>query len=337
VAFAALVAVGAFAATAHAVFPGANGRIVFGTASWGSCDECDPTALLWSASRGARPTAFAYEGRHPAFSPDGRRLAFADLHGVYIARPDGSRRRALTRRFGYRNVAWSRQGDKLAFTRMGRSLFVVGARGGSPRRLFSASVDVSDLAWAPSGAELAFASYGLSGEDATIHRVALDGSSRELGSGWHVSWSAAGWLAYERGDGLYLTRAGSAEERRLVPFRQRSIDFVYDDIFPRRYSWSPDGKRIAFMRGGRIHVARAAGGEARPITPRGACCPQWSPDGRWVAFARGRGIFVVRARGGRSRLFTRTPGAVTNAPGSNCPSCDGWVTGLDWQARPRNR
>lgn len=328
-----LVATGGPTPIAHAVFPGANGRIAISMASWSSCGDCDPDVTTWTASRGARPAAVSFGTSQPAFSPDGRRLAFVDERAddVYVARPDGSRRRRLTRGLAYdSDPAWSPRGDRLAFSRDGRSVLVVGAGGGSPRRLFSASSEASDLAWAPSGSELAFASYGLSGEGASIHGVALDGSSRELGSGWHVSWSAAGWLAYERADGLYLARAGSTGERLLLPFRQWSIDFVYDYVFPRRYSWSPEGKRIAFTRGGRIHVARAAGGQSRAITSRGASSPQWSPDGRWVAFARGRGVFIVPARGGRSRLFTRVPS-------SGCPDCDEWVIGLDWQARPGNR
>jgi Tol biopolymer transport system component len=318
--------------TTHAVFPGANGRIAFVAASWTSgYGDCDPYTTGWTASRGARPDAISFRASQPAFSPNGRWLAFARAGDIYVARPDGSERRPVTRGFYQYDIdpAWSPRGDKLAFSRYGRGLFVVGTRGGSPRRLFATNAETSDLAWAPSGAELAFASYGLSGEDAAIRGVALDGRLRELGSGWHVSWSAAGWLAYERADGLYVARPGSSAERRLVPFRQRPLDFIYDDIEARRYSWSPEGKRIAFVRVGRIHVARAAGGEARPITSRGACCPQWSPDGRLVALVRGHRILVVPARGGRSRLFTRVPA-------SGCPDCDEWVAGLDWQARRRN-
>ena len=50
--------------------------------------------------------------------------------------------------------------------------------------------------------------------------------------------------------------------------------------------WSPDGKRLAFVRAGagqppQIHVISLSGGEARRITdlPRGAGAPAWSPDG----------------------------------------------------------
>lgn len=61
--------------------------------------------------------------------------------------------------------------------------------------------------------------------------------------------------------------------------------------------WSPDGKYLAFIRGGekdeagkprppQIALLSMAGGEARVITdlPKGAADPTWSPDGQQIAF-----------------------------------------------------
>ena len=59
--------------------------------------------------------------------------------------------------------------------------------------------------------------------------------------------------------------------------------------------WSPDGKRIAFVRStetpgqppvGQIYILPMNGGDARPLTamPKGAGAPVWSPDGKRIAF-----------------------------------------------------
>ncbi|HUF23938.1 MAG TPA: S9 family peptidase [Vicinamibacterales bacterium] len=68
---------------------------------------------------------------------------------------------------------------------------------------------------------------------------------------------------------------GSAAPRRLTSGNR--------DTGPR---WSPDGRALAFARGGQIHLLPLDGGEARAITemPRGAGVVVWSPDGTSIAF-----------------------------------------------------
>lgn len=50
--------------------------------------------------------------------------------------------------------------------------------------------------------------------------------------------------------------------------------------------WSPDGARLAFLRGGRVHLLPAAGGEPEVLAglPDGAGSVAWSPDGARLAF-----------------------------------------------------
>ena len=51
-------------------------------------------------------------------------------------------------------------------------------------------------------------------------------------------------------------------------------------------AWSPDGRRLAFLRDGQVAVLDPDGGEPEQLTelPLGAGAPHWSPDGRRLAF-----------------------------------------------------
>jgi Tol biopolymer transport system component len=80
------------------------------------------------------------------------------------------------------------------------------------------------------------------------------------------------------------------------------------------HAWSPDGKKIAFMRDTRaIYVVNADGSGQRRLRSKTFDGPVWSPDGRKIAFtARGPGkgsdVYVMNADGGDERNLTRTPG-----------------------------
>lgn len=52
---------------------------------------------LCSLKPGGHRRLLVRHGREPAWSPDGRRLALVGRDGVYIARPDGSALRRVTR------------------------------------------------------------------------------------------------------------------------------------------------------------------------------------------------------------------------------------------------
>ena len=99
-------------------------------------------------------------------------------------------------------------------------------------------------------------------------------------------------------------------------------------------SWSPDGKRIAFVRGrlgpstdtsGNLWVADADGGGAKRLASCGDCGFMfeggglgWSPNGSSVVFSRNTGphgqetLWLVAAAGGRPHRLTDCPGSCTD-------------------------
>jgi Tol biopolymer transport system component len=86
-------------------------------------------------------------------------------------------------------------------------------------------------------------------------------------------------------------------------------------------SWSPDGVKIAFLRGnGRVsgpsqwdlYLMTADGGGQRRLTRNAwLAAPVWSPNGRKIAFVRQRAgnndVHVMNANGSGERNLTRNP------------------------------
>lgn len=78
-------------------------------------------------------------------------------------------------------------------------------------------------------------------------------------------------------------------------------------------AWSPDGRKIAFERFGKIYVMNNADGKHlinltpnQPANP-GSTAPAWSPDGRKIVFARDRDIYVMNPNGENSVNLTKGP------------------------------
>ncbi|MEU4241124.1 hypothetical protein [Actinoplanes sp. NPDC026619] len=97
--------------------------------------------------------------------------------------------------------------------------------------------------------------------------------------------SSSSSVAYVRNGDIYVSKGGG--EARLTTGGGRS-----------RPRWSPDGRQIAYLKGGQLWVMRADGGVARRLTTRAAAGPSWSPDGKWIAFASlsctgGPGVFRI--------------------------------------------
>ena len=78
-------------------------------------------------------------------------------------------------------------------------------------------------------------------------------------------------------------------------------------------AWSPDGQRIAFVRGRQVYVMRPDGRGQRALTSSRTqkSDPAWSPDGRKIAFLASRaapfhdrGLYVVNADGTKEHLVS---------------------------------
>ena len=85
---------------------------------------------------------------------------------------------------------------------------------------------------------------------------------------------------------------------------------------------SPDGKHVAFMRGGKLWIQELAGLDAHPVdievsnTPLTAGYPFWSPDSREVGYLSGTRIIKVSVASRQSTIVTDVSRAFTNGRGA---------------------
>jgi len=231
----------------------------------------------------------------PAWSPDGRRLAFRSTRNgndeIYVMEADGRNQRRLTRNPEEdRSPAWSPDGSRIAWgsiRNLNLEVWVMDANGSDERRLTEGGGNEYP-SWSPDGAQIAFHSF-------------RDGGAAEI----------------------YLMDADGGNERRLT--RNPA-----DDSFP---AWSPDGERILFAStrfgSSDLFVMRPDGSEVTRLTddPANEAFPAWSPDGTEIAFASDRDVtprerrslppetpppfqlYVIDANGGNVRRVSRGGGS----------------------------
>jgi Tol biopolymer transport system component len=287
-----------------------------------------------------------------AFSPDGRRLAYASCTAecdVYVLALDtdltavGPPRRITSQRSrGIANVAWARDGRSIIYdsdvglndlSRLMR-VDVDGRR--APERIELAGVNVFGPSTAHMTDRIAF-SRRLSDLDIYAVHTNVGGALRVLSSSFSdfdPQYSPAGdTIVFAsarsgRASELWLADSGGSRIRRLVdgPGRWQASP-----------QWSPDGQRIAFQSlgdDGRFHIwtVDTAGKTPARLTARTSdeWYPSWSRDGRMIYFSAEEGrrwdIWRVSATGGTPERITHTGNA-----GKGFESADG--TRLVYQER----
>jgi TolB protein len=191
-----------------------------------------PAALAAGGGRLARAVhVYDYAGS-PAWSPDGKQIAFArNGDGIWVVDADGTNPHMIAARGN--NPDWSPDGTRLVYDVGGDKVVVANADGTDPQVVTSGD----DPAWSPDGLKLAVV------RDYSIWIVTLNdrGDTLVVPNGVEPDWSPDGReLVYAGGEGLnavWLANADGSKQHMLAP----------SGLATPHPAWSPDGAEIAWV------------------------------------------------------------------------------------------
>jgi Tol biopolymer transport system component/serine/threonine protein kinase len=261
----------------------------------------------------------------PAFSPDGRTLAFCrwiawannDLYLLVLSRdlkPVGEPRRLTSDKLPTSGLTWVADGSALVYSAgsnwfiAGGNLWRVAVSGTSkPKKLTSLGQGAYSPAISPRGSRLA---YTHSTFDNNIWRMEISSPQGKANPPTKfISSTLNEWLPQYSPDGKKIAfssdRSGSEEIWVCDANRLNAIQLTHfgkGNTVDHR--WSPDSSHLAFDSNSEghpeVYVMNASGGNPRRLTSSsGSENPSWSHDGRWIYFNLvGGGIQRVPAEGG---------------------------------------
>jgi Tol biopolymer transport system component len=221
---------------------------------------------------------YLFDGRHPDWSPDGRKIAFCKYDQIWVGDTTGENIRQLTFEESNFCPAWHPTENEIIFhtlTRQGFCLRTIKSNGTDLKNL---EVRGGSPYWSPDGTKIVYTGWDARGEEA-IFIVSRDGTDIV-----QLTFSPFDGIQYHNQTARYSSWQGTK-----IIFE--SYTWPYSQI------WILDLKVVDQ--------------EGHPIperlTEKGGERPDWSPDGKWIAYSeykKGGKIWIMKADGSGKRQLT---------------------------------
>ena len=225
-----------------------------------------------------RITDIFNDARQPAFSPDGKWIAFFAYrdggYDLWAIAPDGSNQHKLTwGAFDDREPTWSHDGTRVAFSSdrgnpLGSdyNIWTLDMRSGEYRQLTKNPADDYMPTWSPDDKEIAFASTRDDGQSVWAVNVA-DGTERKAASAAGrvdaPSWGAGGQLVYHVTTGGGRGGSGGGPETSRYEIGGKTMTGG-ENVFAFRAAWT-SGKDFYYVSDGKIRKRSADGGAPQTV------------------------------------------------------------------------
>jgi tricorn protease len=281
---------------------------------------------IWLADANGRNnrrlTTFNGQDHSPMWSPDGTTLYYvSEIFGTanIVRQPlaTGSKPVALTQHTedSVRRARISRNGEAIVYE-CGTDLWIVGTAEGSKPRKLAIEVNAddqfnneqvktfsSDISEFSLSNDEKFAVFALKGK---LFRMPVSssqnkpvqmttGAAMDHNARWAPDSSKIVFLSDRDGyENIYLLEANDPEHPKLTEAHQFKLTQLTHTREPESgVSFSPDGKKIAFLRGGKLFTMNPDGKDLKEIVSEVQIFDyEWSPDSRWFIFARRDGSFA---------------------------------------------